>query len=97
METFFTERANGEGIRMRILLLVIGLSILNSAVYGQAMFPLSNKRIVTDVWCDLLATKLSADAVYWQNTWRKSMKKERNEIMVQLAHETSVYKNLCMK
>ena len=82
---------------MRILLLVIGLSILNSAVYGQAMFPLSNKRIVTDVWCDLLATKLSADAVYWQNTWRKSMKKERDYLMVQMAHESNVYNNLCIK
>lgn len=82
---------------MRTVLLIIGLSFLSITVFGQATYPLSEKRIVTDVWCDLLATKLSADALYWQNSWRTSLEKERDEIMLQLASESVVYKNLCIK
>ena len=77
--------------------LIVVLMFFISTVYGQATFPVTNKRIVTDIWCDLLATKLSADAVYWQNMWKPAMKKDRDYLMIQMAHETNVYNNLCMK
>ena len=72
--------------------------MFSHSVYAQATFPVTNERIVSDLQCDLLANKLSADMLNWYNTWKKkSTVKERNIFMVQLAHESAVYKNLCMK
>ena len=88
---------NGKEIRMRNFFLIVVLVFFSGAVYGQATFPVTNKRIVTDIWCDLLATKLSEDALYWQNMWKKAMKKDRDYLMIQMAHETNVYRNLCIK
>jgi len=82
---------------MQNFFLTMVLLIFSSTVYGQATFPLTNKRIVTDVWCDLLATKLSADALYWQNMWKDSTKTDRDSLMIQMAHESNVYNNLCTK
>ena len=88
---------NGKEIGMRKFFLIVLLLFFSSTVYGQATFPVTNKRIVTDVWCDLLATKLSADALYWQNMWKKVMGKDRDYLMIQMAHESNVYNNLCIK
>jgi hypothetical protein len=83
---------------MKKLIMIAAILLFSESIYAQATFPLTNDRIVSDLQCDLLANKLSADMLNWQNTWKKSMgKDERNNLMVQLAHESSVYKNLCMK
>ena len=80
------------------LIISIVMLMFSQSVYAQATFPVTNERIVSDLQCDLLANKLSADMLNWYNTWKKkSMVKERNIFMVQLAHESAVYKNLCMK
>ena len=50
---------------MKKVLLALALIGFSSSVYSQATFPVTNKRIVTDLWCDFLATKLEADAKYW--------------------------------
>ena len=83
---------------MKKLIISIVMLMFSQSVYAQATFPVTNERIVSDLQCDLLANKLSADMLNWHNTWKKkSMVKERNIFMVQLAHESAVYKNLCMK
>ena len=83
---------------MKKLIISIVMLMFSQSVYAQATFPVTNERIVSDLQCDLLANKLSADMLNWYNTWKKkSTVKERNIFMVQLAHESAVYKNLCMK
>ena len=87
---------------MKKVLLALALIVFSSPIYSQATFPVTNKRIVTDLWCDFLATKLEADAVYWGRELAKDIKikkifEERDKVLVRLAHATTIYKNLCMK
>ena len=83
---------------MEKLLLVMALLLFSSAVFAQATYPITNKRIVDDLWCDLMATKLSADAKHWRNLVADGTKgKIRNRIMSDLADASTVYKTLCMK
>ena len=87
---------------MKKVLLALALIVFSSPVYSQATFPVTNKRIVTDLWCDFLATKLEADAIYWGRDLEKDIDikkifEERDKVLVRLAHATTIYKNLCMK
>ena len=82
---------------MKKLIMIAAILLFSESIYAQATFPLTNDRIVSDLQCDLLANKLSADMLNWHNTWKKPMGNERKILMAQLAHESTVYKNLCMK
>ena len=81
---------------MRKLLLVIVLLVYSGPVYSQATFPVTNKRIVDDLWCDLMATKLSADAKHWRNlVANATTETTNNRITADLANASTIYKNLC--
>ena len=100
---------------MKKVLLALALIGFSSSVYAQATFPVTNKRIVTDLWCDALATKLEADARYWISLMRNSkvmkdadqpkkadmgvgyLTQRTSKVIAQLADESTIYKNLCMK
>jgi len=81
---------------VRKILLVIVLLVFSGPVYSQATFPLTNKRIVDDLWCDLMATKLSADAKHWKNlVTNATTGVTNNRITADLANTSTAYKNLC--
>ena len=91
---------------MKKVLLALALIGFSSPVYAQATFPVTNKRIVTDLWCDFLATKLESDAKYYKNilagepingTRVFANGPAYNRIITNLANDTTIYKNLCMK
>ena len=86
---------------MKKVLLALALIIYSSLSYAQATFPVTNKRIVTDLWCDALATKLEADAEYWyrdlkKNIGIKKLFEERDKVQVRLMNSSTIFKNLCM-
>ena len=81
---------------MRKLLLVIVLLVFSGPVHSQATFPVTNKRIVDDLWCDLLATKLSADAKHWRNLVANATNRiTADKVLTELTNASTVYKNLC--
>ena len=87
---------------MKKVLLALALIGFSSPVYSQATFPVTNKRIVTDLWCDFLATKLEADAKYWFRDLEKDIEikklfEERDKVQARLANSSIIYRNLCMK
>jgi hypothetical protein len=91
---------------MKKFLLILILIIFSSPVYAQAIFPVTNKRIVTDLWCDFLATKLEANTKNYKNVLASEtingMKVLANgsaydRIITNLANDSTIYKNLCMK
>ena len=91
---------------MKKVLLALALIGFSSPVYSQATFPVTNKRIVTDLWCDFLATKLEANAKNYKNVLAgepiNGMRvfvngPAYNRIITNLANDTTIYKNLCMK
>ena len=87
---------------MKKILLALALIVFSSSAYAQATFPVTNKRIVTDLWCDFLATKLEADAKYWFRDLEKDIEikklfEERDKVQARFANSSTIYKNLCMK
>jgi hypothetical protein len=87
---------------MKKVLLALALIGFSSPVYSQATFPVTNKRIVTDLWCDFLATKLEANAKYWFRDLEKDIEikklfEERDKVQTRLANSSIIYRNLCMK
>ena len=90
---------------MKKLLPVIILLTFGSPVFAQATFPITNKRIVTDVWCDFLATKIEAQAQWWANQHndikqktpkqKKQSEEQKKRSMALLANQSTTYKNLC--
>ena len=91
---------------MKKVFLALALIGFSSPVYSQATFPVTNKRIVTDLWCDFLATKLEANAKNYKNVLAgEPINGTRvfvngpayNRIITNLANDTTIYKNLYMK
>ena len=87
---------------MKKILFALALIVFSSPVYSQATFPVTNKRIVTDLWCDALATKLEADAQFWFRDLEKDIEikkifEERDKVQARLVNSSTIYKNLCMK
>ena len=91
---------------MKKVLFLLALIVYSSPVYSQATFPVTNKRIVTDLWCDFLATKLEANTKNYKNVLAgepiNGMKvlvnrSAYNRIITNLANDSTIYKNLCMK
>ena len=91
---------------MKKVILALALIIFSCPVYSQATFPVTNKRIVDDLWCDFLATKLEADVKNYKNVVTgKPINSSKvfvngnayNRIITNLANDSIIYKNLCMK
>ena len=87
---------------MRKLPLILVLLLLSNNLFAQATFPLTDKRIVTELWCDLMANKLNADAKYWQKLTMETPVKQAKRstsradaVISRISTESTVYKNLC--
>lgn len=90
---------------MKKLVPFIVLLLISDQAFSQATFPVTNKRIVTEVWCDFLATKIKSQAEWWadqHNVKYNKTAKERKQRVVDkirtmniLTDQSTTYKNLC--